>query len=332
MMLKRVLLTGASGTIGKEVLNLLWDKRGNYEISVLLRKSKKNERIIKPFRDDITIIWGNILNYDEVQKAVEGKEIIFHIAALLPDIALINPDLVYTTNIEGTQNIIKAMRTQTNNPKIIYPSSVAVYGERRANPIIRISDPIQNEENDVYTETKIEAENIIRNSGLDYIIFRVSYVVSTDMIKFRPIMFHMPLDTPVEMIHAKDVATAMVNAIARNDLWNNTYNLGGGQSCQIMLRDNLNDMFEIMGFGRNFLPDSAFTKSSFHCGFYDLSETKNLDKLIKFQNHNLKDFYDELKQWIGIKRFLIPLVRPILRKFILRKSEFYKKANIKDKI
>ena len=60
MMLKRVLLTGASGTIGKEVLNLLWDKRENYEISVLLRKSKKNERNIKPFRDDLNIIWGNI--------------------------------------------------------------------------------------------------------------------------------------------------------------------------------------------------------------------------------------------------------------------------------
>jgi hypothetical protein len=141
----------------------------------------------------------------------------------------------------------------------------------------------------------------------------------------------MPLDTLVEAVHAKDVATALVNAIERDDLWGNTFNLGGGKECQIMYKDNLNDFFEIMGFGRNFLPDSAFTRENFHCGFYDLAESKKLNDQLHFQNHNLEFFYGEVRKWIGFKRFLIPLVRPILRNLILRRSKFYKKSKIEEK-
>jgi UDP-glucose 4-epimerase len=323
---KKILLTGASGTIGIEIFNLLWERRKDYEITLLLRKSKKNVKQFKRFESEIKIIWGDLLNYDDVKTAVNGNEIILHVAAVLPDIAFYHPEIARATNGGGTENVIKAMLSQKRKPKIIYTSSVALYGDRRANPIIRLSDPIRNLDNNVYTETKIKAENLIKNSGLEFLIFRVSYVVSTNMIKFRPIMFYMPLDTPVEVIHAKDVALAFINSIERDDLWGSIFNLGGGKRCQIMYNENLNDMFEIMGFGRNFLPESAFTHENFHCGFYDLSESMKLEELLHFQKHDLKDFYLELKQWIGYKRFLVPLVRPVLRKVILKKSEFYNRA------
>jgi nucleoside-diphosphate-sugar epimerase len=331
MQKKRILLTGASGTVGIEVFNLLWNRKQNYEITLLLRNSKKNRKTFRRFESEINIVWGDLVNFKDVKKAIDENEIILHVAAALPDIALINPDLTRAVNVGGTEHILKAIVEQKIKPKIVYTSSVALYGDRRINPIIHVSDPVQNLDNNVYTETKIKSEHLIKNSGLEHLIFRVAYVVSTDVIRFRPIMFHMPLDTPVEAIHAKDVALALVNAIERDDLWGNTFNLGGGKDCQIMYKDNLNDMFEIMGFGRNFLPDSAFTQENFHCGFYDLAESRKLNDLLHFQNHNLEYFYSEVRKWIGFKRFLVPLVRPLLRKFILRRSEFYKKSKIEEK-
>jgi len=327
---KKILLTGASGTIGKEILNLLYKKKEHYEISLLLRDSKKNNKLIRRYRRDIKVFWGNLLNYEDVRRAVNGTDVVLHIAAVLPDVARIDSEFAYATNVGGTENIIKAINCQNVKPKIIYPSSVAIYGERRDNPIIRLSDTVQNDENDVYTDTKIKAETLIRNSGLNYLIFRVSYVASIDIIKLRPIMFYMPLDTPVEIIHAKDVALAMVNAIEKDDLWGQIFNLGGGKDCQTKFGNNLNDMLKIMGFGKDFLPNSAFATASFHCGWYDVTETMKIQNLLHFQKHNLQDFYAEVKKWIGIKRFLIPLVRPILRKLILRKSDFYKKKYLKN--
>ncbi|MCK4287356.1 MAG: hypothetical protein KAX18_14190, partial [Candidatus Lokiarchaeota archaeon] len=93
--------------------------------------------------------------------------------------------------------------------------------------------------------------------------------------------------------------------------------------CQILFRDNINDVLEIMGFGRGFLPDEAFSKYHTHCGFFDDQETSYLESILMFQNFTLEDFYAEVKKWIGIKRYLIPIVKPIIRWYILRKSEFY---------
>ena len=91
-------------------------------------------------------------------------------------------------------------------------------------------------------------------------------------------------------------------------------------------------MFELMGLGRNFLPNEAFSNHHSHCGFFDDQETNYIQSILHFQSSTLNDFYEEVKKWLGIKRYLVPLVKPILRWYILRKSEFYqdyKKKNLK---
>ena len=327
---KKILLTGASGTIGREVFKELLNRNNEYEITLFLRGSKKNRKQFKRYVDKVRIIWGSLQNIEEVQEAVDNQDIVIHIAGALPDVAFNNPELVVSTNVGGTQNIIKAMKSQSNPPKIIYTSSVTVYGDRRKNPIIKLSDPIDRDTEDLYASTKIDAESVIKESKLDYSIFRVSYVLAIDVLKFRRVMFYIATDTSVEIIHVKDAALALVNAIDSNEIWNNVFNLGGGTQCQISYKDNIDDMFEIMGFGRNFMPEEAFSKHHSHCGFFDEEEMNYLNNILKFQNHTLEDFYKEVKKWIGIKRYFVPLIKPFLRRYLLRKSEFYeafKKSN-----
>jgi len=332
MVKKKILLTGASGTVGKEIFKELLSRADDYEVSLFLRGSRKNKKLFNRYLDKVRITWGTLQNYEQVKEAVNLQDIVIHVAGALPDVAFKNPELVISTNVVGTQNVIKAMENQSKRPKLIYTSSVAVYGDRRENPIIKLSDQFDGATEDIYTYTKIKAERLIKESKLEYSIFRVSYVVATDVIRLRPVMFFIALDTNVETIHAKDVGLALVNAINSKEVWGKIINLGGGEKCQISYRDNINDMFEIMGFGRNFLPEEAFSKQHSHCGFYDKQETDYIQEILKFQNFTLEDFYDEVREWIGIKRYLIPLVKPILRLYILRKSEFYqnyKKKNQK---
>ena len=79
-----------------------------------------------------------------------------------------------------------------------------------------------------------------------------------------------------------------------------------------------------MGFGRNFFPEEAFAKNNFHCGFFDKNETQEIQRILKFQRYTLHDIYQEVKEWIGIRRYFIPLVKPLLRWHLLKKSKFYK--------
>jgi cholest-5-ene-3beta,7alpha-diol 3beta-dehydrogenase len=322
---KKILLTGASGTIGKQILIKLFCLNKKYELTLLLRPSPKNKRQFKSLEKIVNIIWGDIQNYHDVEKAVFNKDIIIHAAGVLPDIAIFEPDKAKQTNIDGTRNVLDAMKNQKNNPKIIFTSSAVVYSKNLENSIIKVSDKLETNPKDVYTYTKIKAENLIRISGLDYCIFRIPYVVSVDILKFRPIMFHIALDAPIEIIHAKDVAQAIINAMESDRVWDKIFNLGGGSDCQTSYRENLNKFFEIVGLGKNFLPEAAFTKKGIYYGVFDSQETANLQKLLNFQQYTLEDFYNEVKKWIGIKRFLIPLIKPFLRWYILRKSEIYKK-------
>jgi nucleoside-diphosphate-sugar epimerase len=327
----KILLTGASGTVGKDVFNELLKRNDEYKVSLFLRGSKKNRKNFQKFINTSTIYWGSLHNFNEVEQAVSGQDVIIHLAAVIPDIAMDNPELARKTNIEGTKNLVSAMLKQDPTPKLIFTSSVAIYGDRLKNPIIKITDEIDVNTDEVYAQTKVQCEKMIKESGLIYSIFRLSYCVSTDIIKVRPLMYHMPLETSVEVIHTKDVATALVNAIKTDVVWGKTFNLAGGNTCQISFRENLNDLLEIMGFGRNFFPDEAFAKDNFHCGFYDSAEMEENQKLLNFQNHTLEDFYSEVKKWIRFKRHLIPLVRPILRWLLLKKSSFYQEYKKRSK-
>ncbi|MEJ2252674.1 MAG: SDR family oxidoreductase [Candidatus Lokiarchaeota archaeon] len=229
------------------------------------------------------------------------------------------PDLSYEVNVEGTKRILKAIQASKINPLFIYTSSIAVYGDRLDNPLIKITDEVK--PNDIYAETKLKAEELIKDSKIDYLIFRLSYCFSIRSFKIDPLLFRVPLATSFEIIDARDVALAMANAIEYNHLVNKTFILAGGKDCRITYKKHLNNMFEIIGLGRNLLPEEAFAKGGFNCGF---CRTEKLNEKLNYQHHNLKDFYKEIEDWIGYKKYFASIFKWIIRKYLLSKSKYYK--------
>ncbi len=144
MVKKKILLTGASGTVGKELFKELLSRTNEYDITLFLRGSPKNKKLFKLYIDRVKIFWGTLQNFAEVKEAVNGQDVVLHLAAALPDVGFKNPEILKSTNVDGTRNVINAMLSQPHKPKLIYTSSVAVYGDRRKNPIIKLSDSIDN--------------------------------------------------------------------------------------------------------------------------------------------------------------------------------------------
>ncbi|NVM17254.1 MAG: NAD(P)-dependent oxidoreductase [Candidatus Lokiarchaeota archaeon] len=316
----KVLLTGAFGNVGLSTLNELLNK--DYEIRVFEIYNKKNRKIAKKFKNKIDIIWGDLRNKEDVNTAVQNQDIVIHLAAIIPPLADTNPNLAESVNVGGTKNMLDAIKTQEQKPKLIFTSSIAVYGDRRYNPMIEVTDPIAPSKGDYYAITKITAEKLIRESGVQFAIFRLTYITSTDKLNMDPLMFHMPLDTSIEICDTKDVGLGLVNAIECNDVWGETFNLAGGKLCRITYRDYLNDMMEIFGLGRNFLPKEGFAEKDFHCGFMNTNKSQNL---LKYQKHTLEDYYTEVKRRIGPKKYFMPMVRWIIRINLLKRSERYRR-------
>lgn len=222
---KRILLTGASGTVGFETLKHLM-KNPNYEITVFDVKTRKSVKKLTPFNDRVKIVYGDICNASAVEQVSQNKDVAIHLAAIIPPLADVNPELAYKVNVKGTENLIHALEKKSPQCHLLFSSSISVYGDRINNPEISVTDSLKPSPGDQYGETKILCEKAVQQSNLSWSIFRLAAIMGNH--KISKLMFHMPLNTPMEICTPEDTGRAFANAIAFQDqLKNRIFNLGG---------------------------------------------------------------------------------------------------------
>jgi dihydroflavonol-4-reductase len=103
----RVLVTGATGFIGGNVAREL-AKQG-YSVKALARKGS-NTKFLQGVNLDI--VEGDLLDTASLERALDGCEALFHVAAMYTFWAR-NPRLIYDTNVRGTENILTAAKTKS---------------------------------------------------------------------------------------------------------------------------------------------------------------------------------------------------------------------------
>jgi nucleoside-diphosphate-sugar epimerase len=114
----KILVTGGAGFLGINLVRHLHSR--SHEIVTL--------DIVQfdypDMNDKISIITGDIRNKSTVNMAMEGIDVVIHTAAALP---LYKPEDIFSTDIEGTKNLIEAAEKH-NVKRFIHISSTAVYG------------------------------------------------------------------------------------------------------------------------------------------------------------------------------------------------------------
>ena len=106
--MKKVLVTGASGTIGSLVIKYLLSE-GKYEITALDLRTKNSHKVLKKYRRRINIIYGDINDNVLMEALVKDHDYIIHLAGVMPPLADIKKGLSDKVEYNGTKNIIKAI-------------------------------------------------------------------------------------------------------------------------------------------------------------------------------------------------------------------------------
>ena len=138
--MKKILITGSSGFIGK---NLVDNLLSEYEIVGLSKKGEKSKinRITKDINEITSKDFKNIF-------------CVIHLAAITdPKICENFPDQCITTNVLGTQKILEASRK--NNCKVVYASTSHVYGIPKKIPI---SETASTSPTSIYAGSKLAGE------------------------------------------------------------------------------------------------------------------------------------------------------------------------------
>jgi dihydroflavonol-4-reductase len=215
-------LTGATGFIGSHVALELMDK--GWRVRALRRSDTVHPMLL---HTDIQWLRGDIRDYDQVYRAMASCDAVFHVAA---DYRLWarNPRDLYETNVNGTENVLKAALAHGVR-RVVYTSSVGALGlnpdgspSNELTPV-RLEDMVGH-----YKRSKFLAERKAEEfaaSGLPLIIVNPSTPVGAGDLKPTPtgkivvdfLNGRMPayLNTGLNLVHVKDVARGHLLALEK---------------------------------------------------------------------------------------------------------------------
>jgi UDP-glucose 4-epimerase len=176
-MSKYCLITGGNGYIGSHIVRTLLN-RGASVLSVDLQEFS----IGKSSMENAKYIQCDIRNLEQLEEIFRNFDIdtVLHFAALKSVYeSSIIPKEYELTNVTGTRNILETM-IKYDVKNLVFPSTAAVYGETQTGIFTEFSTL---KPGSVYGQTKLDAENIIRQFSSRYplnaIIFRFFNVAGT---------------------------------------------------------------------------------------------------------------------------------------------------------
>lgn len=196
-----ILVTGATGLVGAYLCMALAEKEE--KVVALYRTQKKRECVEHLFLTNQkkallkNIEWrkGDITHLPELTAAFEGIDKVYHCAAYV-SFAHSKNDVVLTTNIQGTENVVN-LCIEKKVKQLSYISSIAALGQDPSVNEITEETPWLNEkERTAYAYSKHEAELHVwraAQEGVPVIIVNPGVILGTGMP-------HTPLDQMVEQL------------------------------------------------------------------------------------------------------------------------------------
>jgi len=242
------LVTGGAGFIGRHlVAKLLHDQ---HEITIFdnFSSSSKND-ITHLLEDGVSLVTGDILDYDLLLKSISNHNFVIHLAAQTSvSESIANPKTTTDIIVDGTVNVLKSC-VKTNVKNLIFSSSAAVYGN---SPNTLISENSQLNPLSSYGVSKLVAEYNLQVFSklfdLNCISLRLFNVYgsgqSSEAGVIKKFLKNISDETPLEIfgdgaqtrdfVHISDVIQAFYCAIKNIEAKRGEiYNIGSGTATSI---------------------------------------------------------------------------------------------------
>ncbi len=165
---KKVLVTGAGGFIGSHLVERLVQLGAEVTAFVhynALGSRGLLERLGLHEQQRVRVVLGDLRQADGLDEAIEGQEIVFHLAAIIAiPYSYLRPEHVVENNVKATLNVLQAARRHRVQ-RIVHTSSSEVYGTERTVPIDE-DHPLQAQS--PYAASKIACDMLALSFHLSY--------------------------------------------------------------------------------------------------------------------------------------------------------------------
>jgi len=165
----KIITIGGSGLVGSRVNEILSEKYEVFNFSTNSGIDITQANTLKNISNDIEhpyiILYAAKTDVDSCEKDKELKEF----------------GMAYKINVLGVQNVVEAAKK--SNKKLIYISTDFVFDGKNT-PKAGYTEEDQPHPVNWYAQTKYKGEEIIRNSGLPFLIIRIAYPYRQDQTSF----------------------------------------------------------------------------------------------------------------------------------------------------
>ncbi len=315
----RVLVTGGAGRLGVDTCRAL--RKEGFRVRVFDLPTPRNRKSVKDAGGGVEVCWGDITDAASMQRAMDGVDAVVHMAGILPPVSEANPGLAEKVNVGGTRTLVAAIVGTGRRIPLVFTSSVAVFG-----PTPVAAEPVSVDRNspnprDAYGRTKHQAEQLIREAGIDCVILRLSASVYTSFeMKDIQRLYGIPLDTRMEFCHPEEACRALVNAVVNFEAAKGeTLIISGGPKGRMLYRDMVRGILGIMRLPVP--PADKFTRQPYYLDYYDTSRS---EQLLRYQHKTFTDYLGDCRGTLARRftpafvPFMFYFVGPVFGRMIAR--------------
>ncbi len=314
----------------------LYNRKERFNIRLLARDSKKNHQMLDKYASDpsVTVIWGDMMRYEDVLRGVEGSDYVLHVGGMVSPAADYYPEKTLKVNVGSAENVVKAVLAQPNadDIKVVYIGSVAQYGDRSVpNHWGGVDDPQVPAKFDMYAVSKIRSEEIFEKAGLkNWVSLRQSGILYPGILKvLNPTAFHVPVGGVLEWATIEDSGRLLAQVCedwVPAEFWNRKYNISSGEQYRMTnyeFEARLLNGLGLPGPEKVFEPQ-WFALKNFHGMWY--TDADILEDYLHFRaNTPIDEYFAAMKSklpWFYSFAFLAPAwaVRMFMKPFAFEKG------------
>ncbi|KPK69063.1 MAG: hypothetical protein AMJ84_10185 [Acidithiobacillales bacterium SM23_46] len=221
-----VFLTGASGFVGNAILQRLLELHWRVRCLVRPASRARLEKGFETARGALTPVVGDCLDASCLHRAIRGCRAVIHLVGIIREF----PGRGVTfdrLHVEATGNIVHAAR-EAGVERFVHMSALGARSDAPSR----------------YHRTKYQAEHLVRQSGLNHVIFRPSIIFGPgdEFVNLLARTVHRLLPAPVigdgrarlQPVAVENVADGFARALTTPDCLNRLYEVGGPRAYSLV--------------------------------------------------------------------------------------------------